>query len=138
VIGVRLYYFRSARPARDFAAPRAPGAGWVETEHHLIVAHVVTKVGHDRTQLVPMSRQARAAVGRDKLTVLADRDYFSGKQILACKSEGVIPYIPKTAGMARLNPSSPISVTGADFRHFLKADVANAEGRWWMGHIRSS
>src|SRR5690349_16664836 len=54
-------------------------------EHHLIVAHAVTNVGHDRTQLVPMSRQARAAVGGDQLAVLADRGYFSGKQILACK-----------------------------------------------------
>jgi transposase len=68
----------------------------VEAEHHLIVAHAVTNVGHDRTQLVPMSRQARAAVGRDQLTVLADRGYFSGKQILACESEGVVPYVPKT------------------------------------------
>jgi hypothetical protein len=47
-----------------------------------------------------MSRQARAAVGRDKLTVLADRGYFSGKQILACKSEGVIPY----RGWLRIRP----------------------------------
>jgi transposase len=62
----------------------------VEAEHHLIVAHAVTNVGHDRTQLVAMSRQARAAVARDQLTVLADRGYFSGKQILACESEGVV------------------------------------------------
>lgn len=68
----------------------------VEAEQHLIVAHAVTNVGHDRTQLVPMSRQARAAVGRDQLTVLADRGYFSGKQILACESAGIVPYVPKT------------------------------------------
>ena len=68
----------------------------VEAEHHLIVAHAVTNVGNDRTQLVPMSQQARAAVGCDRLTVLADRGYFSGKQILACESEGVVPYVPKT------------------------------------------
>jgi transposase len=67
----------------------------VEAEHHLIVAHAVTNVGHDRTQLVPMSRQARAAMGRDQLTVLADRGYFSGQQILASEREGVVPYVPK-------------------------------------------
>src|SRR6266404_4327656 len=27
----------------------------VDVEHHLIVAHEVTNVGHDRTQLVPMA-----------------------------------------------------------------------------------
>ena len=67
----------------------------VEAEHHLIVAHAVTDVGHDRTQLAPMSQQARAAMGRDQLTVLADRGYFSGKQILASEREGVVPYVPK-------------------------------------------
>lgn len=68
----------------------------VGAEHHMIVAHAVTNVGHDRTQLVPMSQQALAAVGRDQLTVFADRGYFSGKQILACEGEGIVPYVPKT------------------------------------------
>jgi hypothetical protein len=30
----------------------------VEAEHHLIVAHEVTNVGNDRTQLLAMGRQA--------------------------------------------------------------------------------
>lgn len=68
----------------------------VEAEHHLIVAHEVTNVGSDRAQLVSMSRQARAAVGRDQLMVIADRGYFSGKQILAAESEGIVPYVPRT------------------------------------------
>jgi transposase len=67
----------------------------VEAEHHLIVAHEVTNVGHDRTQLVTMSRQARTVMAREQLTVLADRGYFSGQQILACAREGVVPYVPK-------------------------------------------
>jgi transposase len=68
----------------------------VEAEHHLIVAHEVTNVGSDRAQLVSISRQARAAVGRDQLMVIADRGYFSGKQILAAESEGIVPYVPRT------------------------------------------
>jgi transposase len=56
----------------------------VDTEHHLIVAHAVTNVGHDRTQLAHMSRQGQAATGHEALTVLADRGYFSGEEILAC------------------------------------------------------
>ena len=36
----------------------------VDAKHHLIVAHEVTNVGHDRDQLAGMSAQAKAAMGR--------------------------------------------------------------------------
>jgi transposase len=45
----------------------------VDVEHHLIVAHEVTNVGHDRTQLVPMALRAQEATGNEEITVLADR-----------------------------------------------------------------
>ena len=45
----------------------------VEAKHHLIVAHEVTNVGHDRTHLSSIAKQARHAVAQKKLTVLADR-----------------------------------------------------------------
>ena len=35
----------------------------VDSDHHLIVAHEVTNVGHDRTQLANMAQQASTAVG---------------------------------------------------------------------------
>ena len=44
----------------------------VDAEHHMIVAHEVTNVGHDREQLSPMTHQTRDAIGEDELTVLAD------------------------------------------------------------------
>ena len=53
----------------------------VEVEHHLIVAHEVTNVGHDRTQLVPMALRAQEATGNKEITVLADRGYFNGDQV---------------------------------------------------------
>ena len=68
----------------------------VDAEHHLIVAHEVTDPGHDRTQLVPMGRKARQATGCKEITVLADRGYFSGDQVLACEGTGVLPCVPKT------------------------------------------
>ena len=37
----------------------------VDTKHHLIVAHEVTNVGHDRDQLSNMAGQAKAAMGVD-------------------------------------------------------------------------
>ena len=67
----------------------------VDTKHHLIVAHEVTNVGHDRDQLSTMAGQAKAAMGVDALDVLADRGYFSGEEVLACEPLGVTPYVPK-------------------------------------------
>ena len=67
----------------------------VDAEHHLIVAHEVTNVGHDRTQLASMAKQARDALGTAQLTALADRGYFKGEEILACEQVGIIPLVPK-------------------------------------------
>lgn len=39
--------------------------------------------------------KAKAATGTDALTVLADRGYFSGPEILACEQAGATPYVPK-------------------------------------------
>ena len=68
----------------------------VDAEHHLIVAHEVTNLGHDRTQLEPMALKALAATGCEELTALADRGYFNGEQVLACEGTGILPCIPKT------------------------------------------
>ncbi|MDO9245446.1 MAG: IS1182 family transposase [Phenylobacterium sp.] len=68
----------------------------VDAEHHLIVAHEVTNLGHDRTQLEPMALKAQAATGCEQLTTLADRGYFNGEQVLACEGTGILPCIPKT------------------------------------------
>jgi hypothetical protein len=67
----------------------------VDAKHHLIVAHEVTNVGHDRTQLFAMATLAREALGKQELTVVADRGYFSGKEILACTQQGISPLVPK-------------------------------------------
>jgi transposase len=68
----------------------------VDAEHHLIVAHEVTNLGHDRTQLEPMALKAQAATGCEELTALADRGYFNGEQVLACEGTGVLPCVPRT------------------------------------------
>lgn len=67
----------------------------VDTKHHLIVAHEVTNLGHDRTQLSPMASKAREAVGQDELTVLADRGYFSSEEFLKCDQRGIKALVPK-------------------------------------------
>src|SRR6185312_15496394 len=60
----------------------------VDIKHHLIVAHEVTNVGTDRSQLSPMAMAAKAALGVEKLDAVADRGYFSGEEILACDNAG--------------------------------------------------
>ncbi len=67
----------------------------VEAEHHLIVAHDVVTTGSDRQQLAAMSEKAKAAMGVDRLEMLADRGYFSGEEIVVCEAMGVTPYVPK-------------------------------------------
>jgi transposase len=67
----------------------------VEAEHHLIVAHEVTNVGHDRDQLATMAQRARDAMGIEELTALADRGFFDGEQIRACDELGITPFVPK-------------------------------------------
>src|SRR5579863_5924606 len=89
----------------------------VEAEHHLIVAHEVTNVGHDRTQLEPMGRKALEAMGCGELTALADRGYYNGEQVLACEGTGVLPCIPKT-----LWPSEDGFFTRGDFVYDAEHD----------------
>ena len=67
----------------------------VDTKHHLIVAHEVTNVGHDRHQLANMAKQAKTAMGVDELNVVADRGYFDSEEILKCQEAGIVPIVPK-------------------------------------------
>jgi hypothetical protein len=67
----------------------------VDTKHHLIVAHEVTNVGSDRSELSRMSEQARAAIGSEAIEAVADRGYYSGEEILACEEAGITVYLPK-------------------------------------------
>ena len=67
----------------------------VDVQHHLIVEHEVTNLGHDRTQLEMMAKRTRDTLEQTSLTVLADRGYFSGEQILACEQAGITALVPK-------------------------------------------
>jgi len=66
----------------------------VDAQHHLIVAHEVTNIGNDRSQLSTMARQAQEATGVSDLTAIADRGYFKGEEILACEAAGMTPLVP--------------------------------------------
>jgi hypothetical protein len=67
----------------------------VDTTNHLIVAHEVTNVGHDRTQLASMAQKTEEAIGNGHLTVLADRGYYKGPELLKCEDAGIKALVPK-------------------------------------------
>jgi len=67
----------------------------VDTKHHLIVAHEVTNVGHDRGQLSRLAIAAREARDKPKLRAYADRGYFNGPQIKQCDDENITTFVPK-------------------------------------------
>jgi Transposase DDE domain len=54
-----------------------------------------SRIVDDRDQLSNMGRQARAATNGEMLTVIADRGYFKGAEILACEETGMTPLVPK-------------------------------------------
>ncbi len=109
-------------------ATSARGSGFVgynaqaaaDTETHLIVTHDVINEGHDREQLSPMAKDAKAVLERDEISVLADKGYFSGREILACHEEGITTTLPRpeTSG----NRKKDMFVK-ADFTYDADADV---------------
>jgi len=92
----------------------------VDTEHHLIVEHEVTNVGSDRGQLSNMAKKARGAMGVQELSVVADRGYFKGEEILACDEAGIAVYLPKPQTSASISKGR---FSKRDF-HYIPEDNA--------------
>jgi len=67
----------------------------VDSKHHLIIAHDVSNVGSDRSQLSPMAKQAKSVMGTKKLKVVADKGYYNGAQIRDCELAGIVAYVAK-------------------------------------------
>jgi len=87
----------------------------VDAKHHLIVAHKVTNIGNDRSQLPTMAKQAQEATGVRELTAIADRGYFKGEEILACEATGVTPLVSEAADLRRQG-GRPVWQTGFRLR----------------------
>ncbi len=68
----------------------------VETDHHLIVEHEVTNTGSDRGQLSKMAIKAKGTMDSERLSVVADRGYFKGEELLARHEAGITTYVPRT------------------------------------------
>ena len=92
----------------------------VDTANHLIVAHEVSNVGTDKSQLANMANQAKAALEAESLEAFADRGYFKGEEILACEEAGITVTLPKpqTSGA-----KSEGRFGKQDFRYVAEEDV---------------
>src|SRR5437660_6843244 len=88
----------------------------VDTTNHLIVAHEVSNVGTDKSQLANMANQAKAALEAESLEAFADRGYFKGEEILACEEAGITVTLPK--------PQTSEGRFGRqDFRYVAEEDI---------------
>lgn len=67
----------------------------VDAKHHLILDHEVTQTGLDKGQLAGMATRAKAIIGTGELTVVADRGYFKGEELLSCEEAGITTFVPK-------------------------------------------
>ena len=86
------------------AMPKSPKAkvGYnvqaaTDDKHHLIVEQDVTNQANDKAQLSKISIGAKAALGVDACSVVADGGYYDGDTIKACVEEHMVPYVPKPA-----------------------------------------
>jgi hypothetical protein len=67
----------------------------VDSKNHFIIAHEVTNVGSDRSQLSQMAKEAKAVLDVEQLDAVADRGYYNGDEIRACEQAGIDAYLPK-------------------------------------------
>jgi transposase len=66
----------------------------VDPKHHLIVAHEVTNK-QDRGLLCQVRKQVQIALDKKKITVIADKGYFSGPDIKDTQDAGMTTLVPK-------------------------------------------
>jgi len=67
----------------------------VDDKHHLIAVHEVTNATSDREQLSGIAGQAKAVLGSETLTVVADAGYYKGEEIVACDDAKITALVPK-------------------------------------------
>jgi transposase len=67
----------------------------VDAKHRLIVDTEVTNTSSDLGQLGNMAMQAQETLAAPDLSVVADKGYYSGKEILICDSVGISAYVAK-------------------------------------------
>lgn len=67
----------------------------VDAKKHLVIAIDVTSKAADQGQLYHMSDKSKKALGVKKLTVLADKGYWSGECLRKCEENEIIAIVSK-------------------------------------------
>jgi len=93
----------------------------VDDKHKLIVASEVVNDGNDTGQLHAVAVAAKAALGAEALTALADAGYYNGETLRACEADGITAYVPLTQRGRR--PSAQGRLGRADFPYDAAGDV---------------
>jgi transposase len=80
----------------------------VDAKHHLVVTVDVVSCPADQTQLHNITKKAidafelneenKTSKGKELITVLADKGYYSGVELLKCKQDNVKTIVPKQKG----------------------------------------
>ena len=83
------------------------------------VGYNVTNAVNDRSQLLSMAKQAKAALGAETMEAFADRGYYKAEDVLACEGTGILPYVPKT--QTSNNPNRGL-FSGDHFTYNAKTD----------------
>ena len=112
----------------------------VDDKHKLIVASEVVNDGNDTGQLHAMAAAAKAALGAEALTVIADTGYYNGETLKACEEAAITAYVPPPDRGQRLKAQDRFSLE--DFGYDATADVyrcpAGAELRPMDGQKRQA
>jgi hypothetical protein len=85
----------------------------VDSKNKMIVGFEVTNRANDSGELFRMSQKAKEALGVERLTNLADKGYYHGKEIAACEENGV------TCLVAKGKPGGPKKAEGFNHEDFV-------------------
>src|SRR3954447_21487754 len=107
----------------------------VDAEHHLIVADEVTNIGSGRAQLTSMGQKALDATGCEEITVLADRGYYNGDEVLASRAAEFRAASPRHRRPA--TPSAAFSPCGLRLRTVDDRSTCPAGKHLTRGKVRS-
>jgi len=67
----------------------------VDQKHKLVVDSEVINNPADQGQLSKMAKQAKETLGVEKIKILADKGYYSTKDLIECEANHIETYVPK-------------------------------------------
>ncbi len=92
----------------------------VDDQHKLIVASEVVNDGNDTSQLYPMAKAAKEALGVETLQAVADVGYYNSATLKACEDDRIVAYVPQAKRTGRMQAQGRFS--HEDFRYDTEAD----------------